>query len=304
MHIRMVSSALAGIILLGVTACSTSPVAAPQIDSVETVSITADQTPTSQRVIALANGSAEIIASLGHLSIVKGRDISSTTKVLSDVEIVTSGHQVIPEKVLQLKPDLVLIDDATGPTSALKVLSDSGIRMVTIPQAWSTSDISRKVMAVAQAVGTPTDGSKLTSALLQSQKTVKKIPSQTKIVFLYLRGANAIYLIGGAGSGADSLISAIGGVDVGAQKLQQPFTAMSAEAIATLNPDLILVMSKGLESVGGVEGLIALPGVAQTNAGKNKRVVAVDDSLLLSFGPRTYSLITTLADTVNAELSR
>ena len=44
---------------------------------------------------------------------------------------------------------------------------------------------------------------------------------------------------------------------------------MSAEAIATLNPDLILVMSKGLESVGGVEGLIALPGVAQTDAGKN-----------------------------------
>jgi iron complex transport system substrate-binding protein len=54
-------------------------------------------------------------------------------------------------------------------------------------------------------------------------------------------------------------------------------------------------MSKGLESVGGVQGLLKLPGVAQTKAGKNAAVIDVDDSLLLSFGPRTPSLIEALA---------
>ena len=54
-------------------------------------------------------------------------------------------------------------------------------------------------------------------------------------------------------------------------------------------------MIAGLESVGGVSGLVELPGVAQTSAGKNRRVVAVDDSLLLSFGPRTPALINELA---------
>ena len=54
-------------------------------------------------------------------------------------------------------------------------------------------------------------------------------------------------------------------------------------------------MIGGLESVGGVTGLKKLPGVAQTSAGKNGRVIAVDDSLLLSFGPRTPSLIDKLA---------
>jgi iron complex transport system substrate-binding protein len=34
-----------------------------------------------------------------------------------------------------------------------------------------------------------------------------------------------------------------------------------------------------------------LPGVAQTSAGKNSAVIDVDDSLLLSFGPRTPSLL-------------
>jgi iron complex transport system substrate-binding protein len=50
-------------------------------------------------------------------------------------------------------------------------------------------------------------------------------------------------------------------------------------------------MTKGLASTGGVKGLIALPGVAQTDAGKSKRIISVDDSLLLSFGPRTPNLI-------------
>jgi iron complex transport system substrate-binding protein len=62
---------------------------------------------------------------------------------------------------------------------------------------------------------------------------------------------------------------------------------MTSEAMISLNPEVLLVMTKGLESTGGVAGLIALPGIAQTDAGENKRVISVDDSLLLSFGPRT-----------------
>jgi len=115
-----------------------------------------------------------------------------------------------------------------------------------------------------------------------------------------LRGPSSIYLIGGPGSGADSLINAIGGTDVGAQTLKNPFNTLTSEALAKANPDLILVMTKGLQSVGGISGLINLPGVAQTNAGKAKRVLSVDDSLLLSFGPRTPALLTVMARKIEA----
>ena len=50
-----------------------------------------------------------------------------------------------------------------------------------------------------------------------------------------------------------------------------------------------------LEDLGALSGLVELPGIAQTPAGKSRQVVAVDDSLLLSFGPRTPSLISELA---------
>jgi iron complex transport system substrate-binding protein len=262
------------------------------------------EVPQVQRVIALANGSAEIISGMGYKNILIGRDIASSDPALKSVEIVTSGHQIIPEKILSLSPDLVLIDDSSGPQSALTALENAGIKMVLISQAWTLVDIDKKISEVAAAIGTVETGRDFTKALAAVGNQVTSISTGTRIAFLYLRGASSIYLIGGKGSGADSLISAIGATDVGAQTLANPFNPMTSEALARLNPDVFIVMSKGLESVGGVDGLLALPGISQSVAGKNRAIVSVDDSLLLSFGPRTPSLITQLAQSVEKVLNQ
>jgi iron complex transport system substrate-binding protein len=251
------------------------------------------------RVVVLANGVAEIMNALNAKSILVGRDISSTESELKDIPIVTSGHQVLSEKVIALKPDLVIIDASTGPKSALDQIKSAGIKIVQTPESWTLSDIPIKVAAVAAAIGSPQQGNQLNAAFTSQLKT-STIPSNPRIAFLYLRGTSSVYLIGGKGSGADSLISAIGATDIGAQSLPNPFNTMTAESLATLNPDVIIVMSKGLQSVGGISGLLKLPGVAQTQAGKNQAVIDVDDSLLLSFGPRSPALVQALADAVTA----
>jgi iron complex transport system substrate-binding protein len=289
--------------VLFASGCSSQLSVVEQINTVESINVSAAQTPQFSRVVALANGSAEIIASMGHLDILVGRDIASDLPSLDSVEVVTSGHQIVAEKILSLTPDLVLIDESSGPTAALDVLRSTGVRIVKISEAWTLDDIERKVNEVAVAIGTIEDGIALTAALQNSTSSVTQIPAGKTIAFLYLRGGSAVYLIGGKGSGTDSLIAAIGGIDAGAQKFENPFTPMTAEAIATLNPDVFLVMSKGLESVGGVDGLIALPGIAQTQAGKNRAIVAVDDSLLLSFGPRSYSLLAALSQSIERVLA-
>lgn len=256
---------------------------------------------TASRVVVLANGVAEIMQSLNALSIIVGRDISSTEKSLEDIPIVTSGHQILPEKVISLRPDLVLIDASSGPQSAIAQIEKSGVRVVKIPESWTLADIEVKVAAVGAAIGASQQAQilieKLNQSLAQSQ-----IEKQLRIAFLYLRGTSSVYLIGGAGSGADSIFASLGAVDVGAQQLKNPFNTLTAESLAALNPDVIVVMSKGLESVGGVDGLLKLPGVGQTKAGKSSAIIDVDDSLLLSFGPRTPSLIEQLRIALN-ELS-
>lgn len=251
-----------------------------------------NQIKSEQRIITLANGSAEIVAALGLKNSIVGRDIASTTPELQAIPIVTSGHQVIPEKILALKPSLVIVDKSTGPASALSTLKSSKIKIVTIPEAWNLRDISKKVSAIGEAIAQPKKAKELNQKLNSAIAVAKsKLNWRPRVAFLYLRGPSSIYLIGGPGSGADSLINSLGGIDVGAKTLKNPFNTLTAEALATVNPDVLLVMSKGLESVGGSAGLLKLPGVKQTSAGKNSKILAVDDSLLLSFGPRTAGLL-------------
>ena len=268
-------------------------------NDVSKISIDSTANFSVSRVVVLANGVAEIINALNAKSILVGRDISSTEKDLKDIPIVTSGHQVLPEKVIELKPDLVIIDASTGPRAALDQIRTAGIKIVETPESWTLSDISKKVAVVASAIGAPVQGDLLNQAFNDELKT-STIATKSRIAFLYLRGTSSVYLIGGPGSGSDSLIEAIGATDIGAQSLPNPYNTMTAESLATLNPDVIIVMTKGLQSVGGISNLLKLPGVAQTQAGKNQAVIDVDDSLLLSYGPRTPSLVTALARAVEA----
>jgi iron complex transport system substrate-binding protein len=299
---RIKGLAVALVTAIALTGCANNQVGAVDISAVDvtTSRIETTETPKFSKVIALANGSAEIIDSLGLKSILIGRDIASTEPALESVPVVTSGHQVVAEKIIALSPDLVIIDSSVGPTEAIASLKRAGIKVVQISEVWTVAGISEKVMEVASLLGVESTGKKLAS-LVESTivSASKKISGSPRVLFLYLRGGNSIYLVGGSGSGADSLLASIGAVDVGATPGSKPFTPLTAESLIALKPDVILVMTKGLDSVGGVSGLIELPGVAQTPAGENSRIISVDDSLLLSFGARTPSLLTKLAEALN-----
>jgi iron complex transport system substrate-binding protein len=286
--------------ILMITGCSNSQNYLSQSitqSEVTALSISESSDFSVERVVVLANGVAEIMVALNAKSIVVGRDISSTADSLSEIPIVTSGHQVISEKVIALEPDLVIIDASTGPKAAIDQIRSAKIKVVQTPESWSLEDIPSKVLAVGSAIGAPGAAQLLINELI-NQSSVNQVSGKPRIAFLYLRGTSTVYLIGGPGSGADSLIKAIGGVDVGAENLPRAFNSLTAESLANLNPDVLLVMTKGLESVGGIDGLIKLPGIAQTEAGKRKAIIDVDDSLMLSFGPRSYSLLNKLAKSV------
>ena len=299
---RSLRVAVALITLAALTGCAQSQVSALDISAtdVTTTRIESNEVSRYQKVVALANGSAEIIDSLGLKSILIGRDIASTEPALESIPVVTSGHQVVAEKIIALQPDLVIIDSSVGPSQAIASLESAGITVARITEVWTVTGISKKVVEVATLLGVTTTGQKLATLIDSTiDSASQKVVGTPRVLFLYLRGGNSIYLVGGAGSGADSLLSAIGAVDVGASAGSKPFTALTAESLIAMKPDVILVMTKGLASVGGVSGLVELPGVAQTPAGKNSRIISVDDSLLLSFGARTPSLLTQLADALN-----
>jgi iron complex transport system substrate-binding protein len=116
-----------------------------------------------------------------------------------------------------------------------------------------------------------------------------------------VRGLAGVYYLFGQGSGADSLIQALGGVDVAAEIGWEGMRPVTDEGLIAAAPDIIIMMSGGLDSVGGVDGLLErLPAVALTPAGRHRRIVDMDDRDILSFGPITAGVLDALARAVYA----
>jgi iron complex transport system substrate-binding protein len=260
------------------------------------------------RIVSLNGSLSEIVYALGLGSHLVGRDISTTFREAAKVPLVTRAHDVSAESVLSRKPTLVLAQTDSGPPDALEHLRNAGVPVVAFASTESVPDISTRIERVAEALGLPDEGAMLIARTRDQIKVVQRaIPStpkakKPKVAFLYMRGQAGVYLIGGAGSGADSMIKAAGGIDAGtAMGLEKSFTPITSEALVKAAPDVILMTTTGLESVGGVDGLVEIPGIAQTPAGLNRRIITEEDGLLFSFGSRTPVALAGIIDQLYAK---
>ncbi|MCB5170390.1 ABC transporter substrate-binding protein [Streptomyces bambusae] len=253
----------------------------------------------AERIVPLSGSLNEVVHTLGLGPKVVARDITATFEQAAELPVVTRAHEVSAESVLSLRPTLVIAEATSGPAEAIAQIRDAGVPLLVVAPAAALPDVPRRITAVAAALGVPEAGRQLVrrteDRIAAARAGVPAGAPKPRVAFLYLRGSASVYLIGGRGSGATSLLEAAGARDAGAESgLTKDFTPMTSEALAAAAPDVILVMAKGLDSVGGVDGLVALPGVAQTPAGANRRVVAVDDGVLLGYGPRTDRVLTAL----------
>ncbi len=272
---------------------STLPTKVTSADEIE-VTIT-----DTSRIIVLNEAIAEIVISLGFADKIIGRDATTTLAALTAIPKVSSGHDISAESVLELKPTLVIGDTRSGPPEAIQQLRGAGIPIVLAPEVWKLSDIAPRIKLIANALGAGSFGIKLLdttqSDINQALNTLDSSAKEPRVAFVYVRGTASVFLLGGKESGADEMIRSAGGIDVGTDLDLAAFTPLTSEAIVNANPEIIVVTTRGLASVGGIDGLLELPGIAQTPAAKTRAVVSIDDDLLFSFGPRTGELIIRLA---------
>lgn len=286
---------------------SPKPKLPASIDDAQGTAVTVTDT---RRILALdLSGSlSRIVYELGLGDNLVGRDISSGYPEIEKLPVVMSnGHQLGAEAILNLAPTLIITDSSIGPWDVVLQMRDAGIPVVVVDSHRDLATAGTLIRSVAAAVGLPAEGEKLaerTEREIQDMVgQIKKIAPQPgiRMVFLYVRGQSGIYYMFGAGSGTDSLINALGGVDVATEIGWQGMKPVNDEGIIAAQPELILMMTKGLESVDGVDGLFEkLPALANTPAGKNRRIVDMEDNQVLSFGPSSAQILEALAVAIYA----
>ena len=261
--------------------------------------------------LSLSGTVGELVTALGLSDRIVGRDVSTAFPGSDDVPVVTrDGHSIDAEAVLALDPSVIITDGSIGPADVVLQLRDAGVAVVTVERAVDPESSYRTAQQVADALGVGAAAPALVDALKReiaaTEAEVRALlpedPSKRpRVAFLYVRGTAGVFYLFGAGSGVDSLIRSIGAVDVAEEIGWAGEKPMTEEALIAMDPDVILVMTKGLESAGGVDGLLrAQPSIGLTAAGQHRRIVDIDDTALFAGGTRIPDVIDGLARAVYA----
>ncbi|XDD51008.1 hemin ABC transporter substrate-binding protein [Leptospira sp. WS92.C1] len=240
------------------------------------------------RIVTLNGPITETVFALGKGNSVVGCDTSSVypekTNVLPKI-----GYQrtLSTEGILSLKPDLIIGTDEAGPPEVLEQLKNAGLKVEILSSKPGVEPSLERILNLGKIINKNQEAQTLVkeirSKLANIEKEKRKDTTFPKILFLYSRGQHLAH-VSGTSTAADTMIQLAGGKNAITEF--SGFKPLTPEAVISSAPDLILIPSRGFESLGGTTGLLALPGVSETPAGKNKRIIQIDDLILLGFGPR------------------
>ncbi|WP_454677679.1 heme/hemin ABC transporter substrate-binding protein [Achromobacter marplatensis] len=254
------------------------------------------------RVVTLGGSVTEIVYGLGQGDRLVGDDLSSLYPEAATKLPRVGYYRAVPvEGVLSLKPDLVLASEQAGPPDALKRLAGVGVRVVTVSDAPSVDSLKARIRSVADALGVAPAGERMVDEITRELARAEALPA-TKARALLLINRTGSPQGAGRDTAANEVMHLAGLVNV--LHDQQGYKPLSAEAVGALAPDLIVVTQASLDAGGGMEAFLRLPGIASTQAAAKRRVVVMDDLLILGMGPRLPLALTQLKKEVADVMAR
>jgi len=288
-----------------------SPAVSPAAPTGPVTITDADGTPVEitdgSRVVTLGGVITETAYALGAGDQVVGVDASSYYP--QDVRALGAPlpyyRQLAAEPLLALAPTLVLGTAEVGPPEVVQQLRDAGITTALLGQELSTDGTKALITTLGQALGRGTEAAALIAQvdadLAAAAQLVAGATTSPTVMFLLLP-PGAPMLVSGTESAADTMIGLAGATNAFTQFPQ--YIPLTPEAAVAAAPEIILTTTSSLEAAGGIDGLLAMPGIAETPAAAARAVIAMDDLELLSFGPRVGLAIASLATQLHPELAQ
>ncbi|NIE80762.1 hemin ABC transporter substrate-binding protein [Asaia sp. As-1742] len=254
---------------------------------------------TMRRMVSIGGTITETLYALGVGERIIGVDITSTYPVAALREKKSVGYmrQLSSEGVLSLRPDLVLAMNDSGPPNALDQLMESPVPIVMIDATPSLEGVKNRILTLSRIVGAEEQGASMVVRFdnqLRTLKAWKELhPKKARVLFV-MRVVNGRPMSAGTGTAADAIITLAGGINAGSG--MQGYKALEREALIGLQPDVILMMSQGGQSMR--DALLADEAIKLTPAGQKGAIIDMEGEKLLGFGPRTAEVALELAQQV------
>lgn len=257
------------------------------------------------RLITVGGGITEVVYALGGQNQLVATDTTSSypSAALATPKV---GYmrQLSAEGVLALRPSALVAGTDAGPPVVLDQLRSAGVRVELVESDHSWEEVRRKVEAVGRATGRVQQASvlqaKLDAQWAAVQQRVQQRASAEPPRVLFVLSNTGAPLVSGEATAAHAMIGFAGARNaMGGFKGYRP---MTAEAMATAAPDLILITNEGLEAVGGAEKFWRRPELALTPAYRRRAqaqtLMHLSALELLGFGPRLPQVVQWLHQTM------
>lgn len=247
------------------------------------------------RLVTIGGAITEVVYALGAQSQLVGSD---TTSIYPAEALATPKvgymRQLSAEGLLSLKPDAIIATTEAGPPVVLDAVRSAGVALELITADHSWGEVQRKIQAVGRAARLPAEAAQLQArldaewaAVLQTVAATRRRP---RVLFILSHSASP--QVAGEKTAAHAVIGFAGGMNaLGGFAGYRP---MTAEAMASAAPDIILTSTQSIEAHGGVTAFWSRPELALTPAYARRALVMVDALQLLGFGPRMPQTIRAL----------
>lgn len=240
-----------------------------------------------QRIITAGSSSTEIVCALGYCDKIIATDL--TSKYPEKVQSLPSiGYRsgIAAEGIVSLTPDLIIFEKDYVKDEVISQIRSTGIKIIVVDHEQNFESTQRRIRAIALALNKQQDGEKLIQKISADLSALKKkvdaSTNRPKVLCVYARGAGNMQV---AGSNTSFGLLPLAGVENALAQVDG-YKPLNAESLIQTNPDYILLFTSGLESIGGIDGVLAITGVAQTTAGKKRQIISMEGTFLTNWGPR------------------
>ena len=258
----------------------------------------------AQRIVALGGSLTEVVYALGAEGRLVGTD---TTSVHPPAALKTAKvgymRQLSAEGLLSLRPDAVLGTHEAGPAVVLEQVRSAGVRVELVQADHSWQEVQRKLQLVGRMTGRSAAAQTLQARLdgewAQTRQQVARAVQRPRALFILAHSGSP--MVAGTNTAADALIRFAGGVNVAASF--EGYKPLTAEALASAAPQVLINTSQGMEALGGAAAFWQRPELALTPAYRRRALVAMDANHLLGFGPRLPQAVQELHTRMQALLA-
>lgn len=257
------------------------------------------------RIISLSGFITELLFELGYGDQIIARDVTSIyPEEANAIESVGHISRLNVEAILALQPDLIILEKSSEESvKFIDQLTGAGIQVLSVPTSM-TFDNSLKaakalegVLQIDQTIVEKIN-KQIESDSLALVEYLASVEDQPKVLFLYARGAGNV-MAGGYDTPSSKMIEKAKGVNV--MNSFDNYRAITPEALVEASPEVLLFFSSGLSSLDEGAGLAEIPGMTQTPAFKENKIVAIDGHYLTTFGPRSAKAALELAKKLRGE---